>query len=217
MELAAGLAPLLEDPNVGVLRARPELRVLVSGWSASGKSVLARHLAALLECEYLCASNVLTTELGMESVDWIDERTRVEALRSTEHERTLDDRLLHHLSESPRIVLDSWVAPFRSTVHDVAVWIECDLDSRIQNAIGPDGKRNYAATRRVRDGLVAKDDDSVRRFKSAYGFVFGPDPNVFQVMVDISDDISAEISSWPNERLVVARKIVKALANQLAG
>ncbi|WP_139333287.1 hypothetical protein [Mycobacterium sp. SP-6446] len=217
MDLEPGLHELKSDPIVVSLCQRPDLRVVVSGWSASGKSVFSRYVAALLGCEYVCASSLLTSDLGLESVDWIADRTQMESLRSSEKEMKLDDLLLDVLRDTPRIILDSWVAPFRSTVHDVAVWIECDLATRVRNVLKVQAIRGSRNVEETRYALLLKDRDSVRRFRESYGFDFGPNPAVFPVRLDISGDITADSAHWPSERRKVVGDIVHAVSRYLGG
>lgn len=212
MALADGLEPLLTDPDVLYLRGQQRLSLVVCGWSASGKSIFARNLATLIGCEYVCASTLLVSELGIQAVDWIEDREHIEALRRPDLERVVDDRLLALLETTPKIVLDSWVAPFLSTSHDAAIWIECSLDVRVRNAIGPSGKHNDESQLQIREGLVAKDLDSIRRFKDSYGFVFGPDPSIFPVSVDVTELVSPDETNWPRER----RDVIGAIATHLA-
>lgn len=217
MNLEPGLRELQSDPNVVSLRERPELRVLVSGWSASGKSVFSRYVAALLECEYVCASILLTSELGLKSVDWIADRVQVESRRSSAIEMKLDDVLLGVLVDTPRIILDSWVAPFRSTVHDAAVWIDCDMETRVRNVLKVRDISGHGDVEQTRKGLLLKDRDSVRRFRESYGFDFGPDPAVFPLRLDISGDITADSGRWPSERRKVVGDIVRVVADYVGG
>lgn len=201
---------LKEEPSVKALRGLPELRIAISGWSASGKTVYARFLADLLGCEYISASGFLLRTLGFEEVDWIRDRDCLESARATMDERMVDDALLESFAQRARVVLDSWVAPWRASCRSVSVWLDCDLETRTRNASGCEALPPKAREA-VREGLAQKDADSVARFRHAYGFDYGPDGSVFDVYLDLSDLISADRTRWPAERATVLTQ----LANEI--
>jgi len=209
---------LLEgDLNVAYLRSRASLRLVVGGWSASGKTVFSRYLAQLLKCEYVSASSLLVESLNLSEVDWIRDRQLLQDRRSPEGEKRLDEALVDLLSRTPRIVLDSWAVPFLTSAHDLAIWVECDIDVRAQNALGPDQLRFHhpEAWAAARAGLLEKDRDSVERFRELYGFIYGPNPDAFPINVDISRMISPFRERWSSELESVLRLLTHAIYQKL--
>lgn len=206
------------DPDVTYLRSRESLRVVVGGWSGSGKTVFAKYLAELLRCKYVSASARLVSALNRRDVDWIRDRDELVRLRTPATERALDAVLVRELAETPRIILDSWAGAFLAESYDAAVWIECALDVRTQNAMGPGSLDNDHPEqfRSTREGLDQKDSDSIARFRELYGFTYGPAPEVFRVKIDISDVVSPYRDRWLSERHAVLFQMVSAIRRNLA-
>ncbi|MCV7129691.1 hypothetical protein [Mycolicibacterium vanbaalenii] len=221
MDDLAASAELTTNADVMLLRSRPSLRIVVGGWSASGKTIFARYLADLLQCEYVSASSRLVSALMLDNVNWIRDRDSLKRLRSPEVERQVDRDLTARLSGTSRIVLDSWTGAFLSKSHDAAVWIECDLDVRAQNAMGPDclAAENPHKFRAIRSGLAQKDRDSVEIFRDLYGFSYDPTSEAFPINIDITKLISPYREHWWHERhsvlFLIATKISQHLAEQI--
>jgi hypothetical protein len=97
------------------------------------------------------------------------------------------------------------------------VWIECDLDVRAQNAMGPDclAAANPEKFRAIRRGLAQKDRDSIELFRDIYGFAYGPTSEVFPINIDITKLISPFRERWWHERHSVLFLMVTKIRHHL--
>jgi cytidylate kinase len=207
----------LNTPEVVSLRLREQLKITVTGWSASGKTIYAKFLAQVLQCTYVSGSSLLLQELGHNgAVNWVDSRNDLMAARvDSEMDTVVDGLLTEKLASTPRIVMDSWATPWFTRDMAVSVWIDCDLNTRIRNATLRFGDISSSERERIRLGLLQKDADSVELFRKIHGIEFGPDPDIFDVIVDLSDLLHHDPKKWPEERILVLQRITSAIEKQL--
>lgn len=163
------------------------LRVVISGWTAAGKSTHAKLLADDLGLPYVSATEILA--------DLVSRRTG--AARETRWHPSLDaargadvtiddelDRLLSEQFEAQPGVFDAcllpWVAPSDLAVR---VWIESDLTSRIRKCFVShlgDGVGWDEATSRV----LEKDAFTEARLASTRGLAYGPGTAAFDIIAN---------------------------------
>jgi cytidylate kinase len=207
----------LDTPEVAALRLREQLKITISGWSASGKTIYAKFLSQILDCSYVSGSSLLLKELGHgRDINWVNSRNDILAARlGSDMDAVVDSILVEELVSTPRIIMDSWAIPWLSRGTAVSVWIECDLDTRVKNATLGFGDISSGECRRIRRGLVEKDADSVKLFRRTHGIEFGPDPSVFDVIIDLSDLLNHDPEKWPEERILVLERITSAIENRL--
>ena len=188
----------------------PTLRIAMTGWSASGKTVYARLLAQALDCAYVSGSAMLLQRLEQPAdADWIDARAALQAARhSSAADRDADAALVARVRESDRVLADSWTAPWLLGDDVVKLWIDCGEETRVKNATLGFGPLSDAQVRRVRDGLREKDADSVALFRELHGFTLGPDPLVFDAVVDATPYFGHVREKWPQERRVFLDRLV---------
>ena len=164
--------------------------MVISGPPAVGKSTVARRIADHYDMRCMSGGDVLkemARELGFDpdGADWWDTPQGMKFLAMREDDFQFDHRMDQHLlgvCREGNTVITSYTLPWL-TGTPVRVWLECSLDVSAQRL-------------RQRDGLDVHDaysitDDRCRRntllYQKHYGFKFGWDDSVFDIMVNTED------------------------------
>jgi cytidylate kinase len=170
--------------------------ILISGYTAAGKTTHAQLLAQRLHFEYLSASQIRRTLLGSPSengmIEWdrtVDERRKA----SSGPDRALDAVIAQRVRESRRpLVVDAWLQPWLSAdpAH-IRVWLESSVRTRNWKATVTLHRNGLLAPADLYSQVAEKDSFSRKIFWNLYQIEFGPDPRVFDVIIDNSAYITA--------------------------
>lgn len=169
--------------------------ILISGLTAAGKTTHARLLATHWGCEYLGASQLRrvllrtsSDDLGHEWDPAIDLRRR----DSPVYDRVLDEIISRQVQASVRpLIVDAWLQPWLCADDSaIRVWIESSLEARVRKATVTCLRNETALPFDLESQIAAKDDFSHSMFTRLYGIDFGPDPEIFDLIVDNSQFIA---------------------------
>jgi cytidylate kinase len=173
------------------------LNIVVSGYTAAGKTTHTRLLAQAMGWQYISAAEILLEKLGLdtsvssESEIWFYHNDEINRLRrGTGIDDELDRFLLSRASSGNHIVFDARFLPWLSNAPMVRVWLASDLLSRARKccvSIGKEGSAVPDCARAIHD----KDHGDVERMAQAHDIVFSSDRSVFDVILDNSAFISA--------------------------
>lgn len=163
-------------------------KVLISGWTAAGKTTHARLIAAELGWTYLEMSPVMKelTAVGG-SRDWTPEQDEIRR-RNRSIDLEADRRMLEMVSSSSSIVVDAWLQPWLyPSASAVRVWLGSSPTARTRKcAVSYLRQRERLSGRQAAQVVQRKDSFARRQFALLYGVRFDYDPALFDLHVDNS-------------------------------
>jgi cytidylate kinase len=164
--------------------------VLVSGFTAAGKTTHARLLASCLGWRYLGSSQLFRRLLPCHSREDREWSPAIDEHRCTAagFDKALDSLIMQLVEESASsLVVDAWLQPWLCRRTDaVRVWLGSDLPSRLRKAKVSFMRTGVIPPVDVDAQIHEKDTFSILTFKRLYNVDFGPDPDVFDVIIDNS-------------------------------
>jgi cytidylate kinase len=172
----------------------PSLLVIVSGFTAAGKTTHSRLLAETLGWQYVGMSQIRRLRIPESSSareEWLprgDELRAANALLDLEMDRRLTE-YIGRLDGSA--VIDAWLQPWLCELPGaVRVWLASDFDSRAIKAQVSRFRLGMGPSESITATIAEKDKFSIEQFRRLYGIDFGPDPGVFDLLLDSSDYIT---------------------------
>ena len=165
------------------------LAILISGYTAAGKTTHSHLLAEHFGCGYLGASEfrrqLLCSRRESGIAEW-DPGIDLLRRRSLEADRRLDALMSERMRASPvPLVVDAWLQPWLCRDRcAVRVWIASSAESRIAKAKVTFMRAGLPVPGDIDRQVGRKDRFSRRIFGELYGIDFAPDPSVFDVIVD---------------------------------
>ncbi|MFB9834534.1 cytidylate kinase family protein [Actinoallomurus acaciae] len=169
----------------------PSRIVMVSGFTAAGKTTHSRLLATALGWRYVSMSRIRRSYVvgsSSSEEEWIPEGDRLRSANTAlDHEM---DRRLAELVESSDepVVVDAWLQPWLcESKNAVRVWLHSDFSSRLLKAQVSRLRSGLRPSPVIRTTIADKDAFSVEHFRRLYGIEFGPDPDIFDLRLDNSE------------------------------
>ena len=172
---------------------RGSKKVIVSGLTAAGKTTHSLWIARKHSMGYISGSQVLLGLSEMSSPMRADFWATDEGLRLTKRSTFLqvDSILKKKECEANRSVFDCLSLPWLKDCPAFCIWLESDFHSRVMKAMVSHGpSRRYSEDELARR-VQQKDDEARSIMRKEYGFDLFKNRKPFDLVVDISDFISA--------------------------
>lgn len=172
----------------------PPRLILVSGFTAAGKTTHSRLLADFLGWRYIGMSEIRRSCIPDSSTtreEWLPHGDDLRANDAT-LDLEMDRRIKEHMEgiEVP-VVIDAWLQPWLCELSGATrVWLESDFTSRVAKAQVSRLRSGLGSSPSMGATVARKDEFSIEHFRSLYGVEFGPDPAVFDLTLDNSRYIS---------------------------
>jgi cytidylate kinase len=177
------------------------MKMMVAGRTASGKTTLARALAAHAGADYVSGSALRAQYLGLgdEVVTrrreyWLEDD---EALAADQHrlepgsaERSFDEFLASRYATSLNVVFDVWFLPWLfDGPAGVRIYVDAPLALRAARA----ARQAHAANdQAILDAVTAKDARAIEYGRTAYGVDIETDASPFDMIVRSTDTVSVD-------------------------
>ncbi|HDI86018.1 MAG TPA: hypothetical protein ENF83_01245 [Candidatus Korarchaeota archaeon] len=190
------------------------MKICLTGFTGTGKSTLARRLAAHYGLAYVSGGNVLKRIIGGEEAlrdpGWWEREGGKRAMelrkRDPSFDRRVDEELIRLAMEKGDVVLDSWTMAYLLEADDkVAIFLKGDLGVRAERV----ARRDRTSVEEAKKAIIRKDAETKRLYLSLYGFRLGEDLSPFNLVLDttrLSADETFDVARrfidyWFNVRL----------------
>jgi len=168
--------------------------ICISGMTGSGKSTVAKRLAAKYGLDYFSGGNALKSlaqEEGynLDLTGWWETAEGLKFLQQRmgdpDFDKRIDEKLLE-LAKQGNIVLDSWTMPWLLK-GGFKVWLEASAQVRAKRVMNRDSISIEEAVK----ALTKKDEQTRQIYKNLYGFDLGNDLSPFNLVL-ATDDLNPE-------------------------
>jgi len=168
--------------------------ICISGMTGSGKSTVAKRLAAKYGLDYFSGGNALKSLAQEEGYNpdltgWWETAEGLKFLQqrmgNPDFDKRIDEKLLE-LAEQGNIVLDSWTMPWLLK-GGFKVWLEASAQVRAKRVMNRDSISIEEAVK----ALTKKDEQTRQIYKNLYGFDLGNDLSPFNLVL-ATDDLNPE-------------------------
>lgn len=168
-------------------------RILLSGFTAAGKTTHAQLLARELGWAYIGMSEIMSSVIPPSlrgSREWETSHDEYRASHATVDQK-VDQLMSDRVRATSNLVVDAWLQPWLYTAPALRVWIDSDRRSRAMKCVVSFLREGKSPPEDPVELIDRKDQFSVKQFQANYGVAFGPDNRVFDLTVDNSRYISA--------------------------
>ena len=161
--------------------------ICVTGMTGSGKSTVAKRLAAKYGLDYFSGGNALK-ELAQDEGYASDVNgwwETAEGLKFLEQrmgdpafDKRIDEKLLQ-MAEQGNVVLDSWTVPWLLKEDGFKIWLEASPQVRAKRVV----TRDDISIEEALEALTKKDERTQQIYKNLYGFDLGHDLSPFNLVL----------------------------------
>jgi len=173
---------------------KKKIVICISGMTGSGKSTVAKKLAAKYGLDYFSGGNALKTLAQEEGYDsdltgWWE---TAEGLRFLQQrmgdpafDRRIDEKLLE-LAEQGNVVIDSWTMPWLLK-EGFKIWLEASPQVRAKRVVNRDDISIEEAIKALKE----KDERTRQIYNGLYGFDLGHDLSPFNLVL-VTDELDPD-------------------------
>jgi cytidylate kinase len=167
--------------------------ILFSGLTASAKTTYSHLAANEFNRSWLDATTLLKSLAGLTHVPnnelWVtDAADEIQEAREGDMlDRQLDEQLLQQARDNPGAVIDAWALPWLWEGDAVRIFVESDLDTRVQRCMGSLAVVGEDSSAAAAEKLITEKDTYTRDlFHRLYGFDIFVDREIFDCSLDTS-------------------------------
>ncbi len=184
------MCPSESSPSVDV----KDLVICISGMAGTGKSTLAKRLAAKYGLKYYSGGDALrglAAEKGFNAYanGWWESPEGLKFLEQRKadpsFDKEVDERLLKYAAEGG-VLLDSWTMPWL-VKKGFKIWLSASPDKQVERIVQRDNMTHEQALEALRE----KEGRTKAIYKQLYGFSLGEDFAPFNLVLD-TDNLTAE-------------------------
>ena len=187
---------------------KKKIVICISGMTGSGKSTVAKRLAAKYGLGYFSGGNALKTLAQEEGHDsdirgWWETPQGLKFLQQRMGDPAFDKRIdekMLELAKQGNVVLDSWTMPWLLD-EGFKIWLEASPQVRAKRVVKRDGISIEEAVTAMKE----KDEKTREIYKSLYGFDLGHDLSPFDLILatdELDPDEVFHAVSLVTDRLV---------------
>jgi cytidylate kinase len=166
--------------------------ICISGFTASGKSTVARRLSKTLGIPFISGGNALKKiKLGNNKKEgwWVRDAGQEflrERRKCLDIDKMIDDELIKIATKEKEGIFDSWTLPWLIQ-EGIKIWLDASLPTRGRRA----AMRDHISYEESLSALKEKDSISRDIYYNLYGIDFGRDFSPFDVVLK-TDKLSDE-------------------------
>lgn len=183
--------------------------IIFSGMAGSGKSSLARAIAKKYGLKYVCGGDILKEMAGKQGYkitgdDWWESSDGIKFLSQRKKSFDFDKRLDAIMLEKAReggVAMTSWVLPWLDAP-GIKIWVDVQQEVRAKRISG----RDKIPYEKALEAVKARDEENIALYKKMYGYTFGRDLDVFDLVLDANvkgvEELVDEIVGFLEKRKV---------------
>jgi len=167
--------------------------ILISGLTSAGKTTHAKLLAQEYGLQYISASTIMLKLAGLPTEQPLDFWVTPEGLQLSKSMswRDIDDECRRIEVSCNDTVFDTWSMPWLSSQKCMGIWLESSMKSRVMKAHVSHKGQSKLNNYEVEENLKAKDDFAREKILENYDIDLFQNRDPFNLIVDISDFITA--------------------------
>jgi len=171
--------------------------------AGSGKSSLARAIAAKYGLKYVCGGDILKEMAKEEGYkitgnDWWETADGIKFLSQRKKNFDFDKRLDSHMIAKAKeggVAMTSWAIPWLGAP-GIKIWVDVTQEVRAKRISGRDKIPYDTALKAVK----ARDSENIALYKKMYDYTLGRDLDVFDMVLDANvksvDELICEICKF---------------------
>jgi CMP/dCMP kinase len=175
--------------------------ILVCGYTSSGKSVVANHLAKRLNYSVIHTSDILKKLLTNKKIDsktrmqkgWYEKSQKSYTQRKQDFsfDKSVDNYFLDLIKKKEDLVFDSSTLPYllKRKKGVLRIWLKATQKVRAERM----SKRNNMPYNEIIKILRKKDKFNIAHYKELYGYEFGKDISLFDYVLDTTKITQDEV------------------------
>lgn len=163
------------------------LTIIISGMAGSGKTTLAKALAAHYGLKYICGGDALK-EIAIKKgyhfsgSDWWETEDGMRFLKERKNNSDFDkevDDLLKSKAEAGGYAITSWALPWLGA-KGVKIWLGADQSTRAKRIM----KRDNSTHEKALAAVKKRDTENIELYKKLYGYSIDKDHDVFDLILE---------------------------------